>query len=235
MKNLGLLAIALLTASTLHAQQRAPVSRPRGPYRAACRGPPRAHDAGREDRADHRDLDAEEPAVRPRRTVRSCGGAPPVPERHRPICPARAICRGPAVRSRLRTGTCARRSSWSTPSSATHCGTRLGIPVLFHEEGLAWLCGARRHALSASDRAGEHLGSGAARAGVHGRRPRDSRARRAAGARSRRRRRARSALGPHRGNVRRRPVPRRRAGCCGRARLSGPTAAARHRIACSRR
>ena len=228
-RRMSLLAIALLAAAPAPraaAGRSTCVSQSCNPARAARRGPARAHDAGREDRADHYDLDAEEAAVRQRRTLRSRGGAPPVSERHRPICPAE---RSAGTRQPLQDSVSGRAPD--DRAGERHSALRVEHaprhPGAVPRRGPARLRGARRHALSASHRAGELLGSSAAGAGVHCRRAGDSRARRAARACSGGRCRTRPALGSHRGNVRRRPVPRRRARRCSRAGISGPQSAAR--------
>ncbi len=76
----------------------------------------------------------------------------------------------------------------------------------------AWLCRRGRHQFSAGHRAGLELGSGAGARGQRRDGARNARARRDRGAHARGGCGARSALGPHRGNLRRRSVSRRRNG-----------------------
>ena len=85
--------------------------------------------------------------------------------------------------------------------------SRLGIPVIFHEECLHGHAAHRRHELSAADRARRHVQSRAGRVAVHHDRRRGAAARHASGAHAGGRCGARSALGPRRGNLRRRSVP----------------------------
>ncbi len=88
--------------------------------------------------------------------------------------------------------------------------TRLGIPVLFHEESLHGLAAKRRDQFSAGNRPRLDLGS---RPGAPGQLPdrgRDARARRLPGTLPGGGRRARSALGPDRGDHGRGPLPRGR-------------------------
>ena len=89
--------------------------------------------------------------------------------------------------------------------------------------------GAERHALPGAHRPGEHLGPGARRTPDERRRARGPRARRPARALSRRRSRPRSALGAHRGDLRRGSVPGDADGRGGRSRLPGHHAAAGRR------
>ena len=99
--------------------------------------------------------------------------------------------------------------------------SRLGIPVVFHEECLHGHAARRRDELSAADRPGRDVRSRARRALYAMTAPRRAVARHASGAHAGGGRRARSALGPRRGNVRRGPVSGRATGRRGGARLSG--------------
>ena len=92
--------------------------------------------------------------------------------------------------------------------------------------GAARLRGARRHLLPAGDRPRLHLGPRPADPGVLGRGPRDARTRGHHRARARGGRGPRSALGPHRGDLRRGPVSGRRHGRGRRTRLPGRRPAA---------
>ena len=90
--------------------------------------------------------------------------------------------------------------------------TRLGIPAMFHEEALHGLTAPRRHALSRADRAGEHVGFAAHRAAHERGGARGARARGTQEGSRRSSTSAAIALGPHRGNLRRRSVPVTRMG-----------------------
>jgi hypothetical protein len=67
MKNLGLLVIALATATTVHGQERAIYRDPAVPVEQRVEDLLARMTQAREDRADHRDLDAEKTTVRSRR------------------------------------------------------------------------------------------------------------------------------------------------------------------------
>ena len=99
--------------------------------------------------------------------------------------------------------------------------TRLGIPAMTHEEALHGLAAPKGTHFPIPIAPGQHLGPRARRAGderggARGARPRHA-PRALAGARPR----ARPALGPHRGDLRRGPVPRRAPGRRGHPRLPG--------------
>ena len=99
--------------------------------------------------------------------------------------------------------------------------SRLGIPVIFHEECLHGHAAPGRDELSAADRARRHVQPRARRVALHDDGARGARPRHASGAHAGGRRRARPALGTRRGDVRRRSVPRVANGNRGRARISG--------------
>ena len=113
--------------------------------------------------------------------------------------------------------------------------TRLGIPVMFHEEALHGLAAPKGNALPGPDRRSRSTWDPALRRARHGgRRARGARARLPAGAVAGARPRARPALGPHRGDLRRGPVPRLAPGRRRHPRLPGPGPAARARTRSSR-
>ncbi len=85
--------------------------------------------------------------------------------------------------------------------------TRLGIPLIFHEESLHGYTARGATQLSPVHRPGQHLGSRADHPGVQCGLARDARPRRAPDPRPRGGRGARPPLGPHRGDLRRGPAP----------------------------
>ena len=87
--------------------------------------------------------------------------------------------------------------------------TRLGIPVLFHEESLHGYMAKPATMFPQAIGAGEQLRPGSDACSQRSDRARGSRAWRAARALAGGRRRSRPALGPHRGNLRRGSLPRR--------------------------
>ena len=113
--------------------------------------------------------------------------------------------------------------------------TRLGIPVMFHEECLHGHAAIGGDEFSAAHRPGRDVQSRAGREAFHDDGRGSARARRAPGAHAGRGCGARSALGPRRGNLRRRSVSGHATGHRGGARFPGRRDSSRTKSASSPR
>ena len=171
-----------------------------------------AHDAGRKGCPDAQYLGSQVRRVRHACRVRPGEDGAPVSRRHRAVCPP-VGCHRTEVAAR---GPRPRRARHGAPGqcvAALRPGTYPpGHSYLVPRGRPAWLCGAGSDQFPASHRACLELRPGAAARGQQRHRPRDSRARCQRGADPRSGRGPRTALGPHRGDLRRRSVPGGRTG-----------------------